>query len=138
MSDQPQTISVAFARINPVQVKPVADVLIVVPDRSSKIQYTIGKFVEGKVAVPAVATVPGRGAILESGTKGSPGYQPYVPPVTPILGTPEVPAVQDSVLPVDSGTVEMTDDEWNSWPAGSNDTDYRFTIVAKRLNLTLT
>lgn len=136
MSDQSQTISYAFTRIELIQLKPVQDIVLVIPAKSGTIQYIVGKLIPGKPEIPAVATIPGRGQILESGTKGQPNYQPYVPAIDSIIGTPAVSAVPDAVTPVVQGTIEMTDAEWNAWGTQDDDT-YRTSIVVARLGLTI-
>lgn len=135
MSEQPQITNFSYTRVTPVQVKPAQDILLIVPERSPKIQYILGKLVPGKPEVPAIPAVLGRGQILESGTVGQPGYQPYVPAIAGRPETPAIPAVPDAVIPVDQGTIEMTDDEWSAW-TGKDDNDYRTAIVIKRLSLT--
>jgi hypothetical protein len=136
MSEQPQSINVTPFAIAPVQMKPVADTLLVVPDRSSKINYVIGRLVPGTPAIPAVPGKVGRGQILESGTPGTPNYQPYVPAVEGYPEVAAVPAVPDKIITIESGTVEMTDDEWNAW-GKQDDATYRAGIVAGRLNLSI-
>lgn len=110
--------------IKEVQLAPVQNVLIVAKDRSATIEYTIGKL------TPGTPGVVGSGQILESGIKGTPNYQPYIPALN---GSP---TVADQILPVMSDTIVMTDDEWNAWSAQGDD-DYRAAVVIKRLGLTL-
>lgn len=123
MSSTPQTISVDSKRIVPIQLKPVADILLVVPGRSSRIDYCVGKFIPGK------PEVPGKPAVPQKSGPGLPGYVPYQPPVLAI------PAVPDTVIPIEQGSIDMTDEEWDAWGDG-DDVSYRASIVASRLGLT--
>lgn len=132
MSDQTQTITVASLNIVPVEIKPAADILLVIPDRSAKISYIVGKRVPGKPAIPAIPGIVGRGRILAVGKPGDANYQPEVPAIDGKPTIPEVPAVPDSVITIDQGTVEMTDEEWASWK-DQDDTAYRLNVVAKQL-----
>lgn len=137
MPEQTQTINASATRIVPIQLKPPADILIVVPGRTSTINYAVGQLIPGIPGKPEIPGKVGRGQILESGQPGQPGYQPYVPA---ILGSPTIPAVppvQDSIAIIDQGSIEMTDAEWDAWDT-KNDNEYRTAIVAARLGLTTT
>lgn len=136
MSEQPQSISVTPFNISPVQLKPTQNLLLIVPDRSSKINFVVGQLVPGKPEVPAVPGVVGCGQILESGTKGQPGYQPFVPAIAGSPTIPAIPAILDSIIPVEQGTIEMTDEEWAGWTL-QDDNTYRAAIVASRLSLSI-
>lgn len=130
MPNQPQSINVTPFAIAPVQLKPEADILLVVPARSSTINYALGKRIPGTPEIPEVPGIVGRGKILDKdGNVASPAIdgKPAIP---------AVPAVPDSAIPIDSGTIEMTDDEWNAWK-DQEDTAYRANVVASRLGLTL-
>lgn len=130
MSEQNQTINVTPVAIVPVQLKPVADILLVVPDRSAKINYIVGKHVPGVPEVPAIPGIVGRGATIDASGKV------LSPPVEGKPAVAAVPATPDAVTPVEQGTIEMTDEEWQAWGTQEDNT-YRATIVAKRLNLTI-
>ena len=123
MSQETQTINASGVLIKPVQLKPQADILLVVPAHSSSISYVVGKLIPG---TPAKL---GKGATLESGTPGAPDYQPYVPAVNGVAFAP------DSIMPLDQGTIEMTDAEWAAWN-DQPDNEYRTSVVAARLGLT--
>ena len=130
MSQEPQSITVQSVRIVPVEVKPKGDILLIVPDRSAKISYIVGKLVPGTPEVPAVPGVIGRGNVLDS------DGNVVIPAAAGKPAIPAIPAVPDSIIQVDSGTVEMTDDEWAAW-LDQDDLAYRSTIVAKRLGWTI-
>ncbi len=130
MPDQPQSIPVNLFAIAPVQLKPVADMLLVVPARSSTIQYILGKLIPGTPAIPEVPGIVGRGKILDD--KGN----VVSPAIEGKPATPKVAAVPDDINQIDSGSIEMSDDEWNGWK-DQDDAAYRATIVAARLGLTL-
>lgn len=130
MPEEKQTISVQSVRISSVQVKPSADILLIVPDRSAKISYVVGKLIPGAPEVPMVSGIVGRGKVLDD--RGN--------VVTPAIegkpAIPAVPAIPDSIIQVDSGAIEMTDDEWKAWK-DQDDLAYRSAVVAKRLGWTI-
>lgn len=124
MPAQAQQIQAIVNNIKPVQVIPEQDVLLVIPAKSATIQYVLAKLVPGSAEVPGVV---GKGNVLDGSGKI----------VTPaIKGSPTIPAVPDSYIQVDSGTVEMTDSEWTAWDSQDDDS-YRSSIVSKRLGLTI-
>ncbi len=130
MPSEPQSISVQSVRIAPVEVKPQADILLIVPDRSAKINWVVGKLIPGTPEVPMVPGIVGKGKVLDD--KGN----VITPAIEGKPAIPAVPAVPDSIIQVDSGTIEMTDDEWNNWK-DQDDLAYRSAIVAKRLGWTI-
>lgn len=126
-----QTINIQATLIQPVQLKPECDILVVQQGRSSTIQYSVGKLIPGTPSVPEIPGKVGRGKIVDDkGNTVSPAIDGY--PVTPA-----VPAVPDSFEIVDSGMVEMSDDEWNAFLT-QDDSDYRTSVVAGRLGFTTT
>ena len=129
MSSQPQSINVTSVGIVPIQIKPACDILLVVPGRTSTIQYLLGQRIPGSPGTPAIPGVVGCGAVLDA--KGN----VVTPAINGKPAIPEVPAVPDQVIPVDQGTIEMTDSEWTAW-TNQDDNTYRTSIVAARLGLT--
>lgn len=129
MSNQ-QTIPISFATVQPVQRSPLVDTIVVTSERSATINYTLGCRIAGTPAVPAIPGVVGRGRIVDSqGRETSPAIDG-----SPAI--PEVPAVLDTLQVVEQGSIVMTDDEWNAWK-DQDDNQYRISIVATRLNLTI-
>lgn len=126
-----QTIQSQATKLKSVQIKPECDILVVQEGRSASISYSVGRLIPGTPSIPEIPGKVGRGAIVDGAGKiieaAIDGY-----PVTPA-----VPAKPDSMEVVDSGTVEMTGLEWDSWDSKTNDFDYRTSIVAKRLGWTL-
>lgn len=137
MSEQTRTINASATRIVPIQLKPPADILIVVPGRTSTINYAVGQFIPGIPGKPEIPGKVGRGQILESGTPGQPGYQPYAPAIQGSPTIPALPAVPDSIAVIDQGSIEMTDSEWAAW-GNNNDDEYRTAVVAARLGVKVT
>lgn len=130
MPDQPQSISVQSVRIAPVEVKPKGDILLIAPARSATINYVVGQLVPGTQEIPMVPGIVGRGKIIDD--KGA----IISPAIDGKAAIPAVPAIPDFVIQVDSGTIDMTDDEWNDWK-DQDDLAYRSSIVAKRLGWTI-
>lgn len=124
MPAQAQQIAAVINRIKPVQVIPEQDVLLVVPAKSSTIQYVLAKLVPGSAEIPGVV---GNGNVLDASGKI----------VTPaVAGSPTIPAVPDSYIQVDSGTIEMDEAAWAAWK-NQDDDSYRSDYAAKRLGLTI-
>lgn len=124
MPAQNQQIAAVVNSISPVQLVPVQDTLLVIPAKSATIQYHVAKIVPGSPEVPGKVGV---GRTLDaSGKEVAPAVEGY----------PAIPAVPDSFIVVDSGTVEMTELEWAAYLTQDDDL-YRSQIAAKRLGLTI-
>lgn len=124
-----QTINIQATLIQPVQLKPECDILVVQPGRSSTIQYSVGKLIPGTPSVLEIPGKVGRGKIVDD--KGN----TVINAIDGYPVTPAVPAVPDSLEIVDSGVIEMTDAEWTSFTT-QDDNEYRTGVVAQRLGLT--
>lgn len=95
--------------------------MVAVEFQRPKMIAVIGEFTPGKPAVPAVP---------EFGIRGhTPDYRPPVA---------EIPATPDRIDGHRGVEIELTEDEWNNWPAGDEaaDTAYLRSIALARLNYT--
>lgn len=124
MSQAPTQINAVVSKIKPVQLVPEQDVLLVVPSKSAVVQYYVAKLVPGSPAIPGIVGV---GKTLdEKGNVVSPAVE----------GKPAVPAVPDSYIVVDQGTIALSDLEWDGWTT-QDDEKYLVSIVSKRLGVTV-
>lgn len=95
--------------------------MVAVEFQRPKMVAIIGEYTPG---TPAVAAVP------EFGIRGhTPDYRPAVP---------ELPATPDKLDAHRALEIQLTDEEWNNWPAGdaAADTAYLRSIALARLNYT--
>lgn len=124
MPDKPTQIQASVTKIKPVQIIPEQDVLLVIPAKSSTIQYHIAKLVPGS---PEIIGSVGKGKTLdEKGNVIIPAIQGY----------PTIPATPDRYIVVESGSLEMDQTEWDAWQ-NQDDDAYRSSVVLKRLGLSV-